>query len=906
MSGAARPRGALRRGLPLVVLTAVLLASDGGAGWQPPSPAPRSERTPSARPRSRAHRPPPPPADADLDPLRAHDGWVAAVEWADRMARTDRAEEAAATLAAWSRRQPTLVPALAAAELALARHAPPVPPAATRARGRGAAAGRFLRWYALAREGWSDAVAAALGAFDRVSDRLPSVPGGSATLADEPAVPHSWARRADALVAVLSPAAGRRRALAALATSVRSGRAEDRIRSLLLLATARAAADRAGARVLARRALAGARADGDPTLVFLAWDLLRGLRLRPSHRAFDCSRLPRTAAAVRVECSLATLEQTIELGDLERALALQPQVAAACRAQGTAMQSLRYASLSIRLSNAVGYPAVAAEAAAGAAALAQRLGQWSLARAFLRARVTALRASGREAAAAAVQRRLQQDPPQPKPSGAWLPQRLAAGGDDPPSAPTERLSAPEATLLRLREGLARRGDRERLLRLVRRLGRDWPAALRDLLEALVRGRYADLQQRVEVAERARAEADRALRAWIAGIRDPTLRWWLESASRRARLQSALERLQRGAAETALLLSDGVAADAEARHLRTHLRRGQAVLVVRALGEQTWLWLLERDRVRAHRLAITPARLRGLTSMWAVAVNGDIAGWRRTGAMLAEAILGEAIDGGWLDGVDTLVLVPDLGLEKVALGALPDPRRPGWLGDRFVWARAPNLAALESAYHAPPRHGPAAVFLPGAADRSEAYQLLRRHGGRSFRGRFATADRFLQESPGAAVIHFGGHARAPAVDALMGGLQFRPRSGDDGFLPWGRIAALDLRGSAVVLLGCETAGPGATAAGGAAVPTSLAGAFLAAGSRAVIGTLWPVRETDAASLARALYRSGGTDGGAAALQRARARLRAAAPTDPRLWAAAVWEGVPDPPARAAGAGGGRTR
>jgi hypothetical protein len=74
--------------------------------------------------------------------------------------------------------------------------------------------------------------------------------------------------------------------------------------------------------------------------------------------------------------------------------------------------------------------------------------------------------------------------------------------------------------------------------------------------------------------------------------------------------------------------------------------------------------------------------------------------------------------------------------------------------------------------------------------------------------------------------------------------------EDGLLQGREIEALDLDGRIVVLSACQTAA-GAVLSGEGVL--SLAHAFFEAGAHAVIGSRWPLRDKDAATLFDAFYR-----------------------------------------------------
>ena len=102
-----------------------------------------------------------------------------------------------------------------------------------------------------------------------------------------------------------------------------------------------------------------------------------------------------------------------------------------------------------------------------------------------------------------------------------------------------------------------------------------------------------------------------------------------------------------------------------------------------------------------------------------------------------------------------------------------------------------------------------------------------------------------------LLHFAAHAVAD--DAHPDRSAVLLSAGDareDGLLQAREIARLDLSGRAVVLSACRTA-DGVVRSGEGVL--SLARAFFAAGAQAVIGSRWPIRDEDAASLFDDFYR-----------------------------------------------------
>jgi CHAT domain-containing protein len=150
-----------------------------------------------------------------------------------------------------------------------------------------------------------------------------------------------------------------------------------------------------------------------------------------------------------------------------------------------------------------------------------------------------------------------------------------------------------------------------------------------------------------------------------------------------------------------------------------------------------------------------------------------------------------------------------------------------------------------------QRGDGAGRLPGA--RREGRHVLRRSGeGSVLRVGAEAGEAFLkrQSLSRFGILHLAAHAVAdeasPEASAV---LLAADAPGEDGLLQVDEITPLDLRGSLVALSSCRSAS-GALLGGEGMM--SLSRAFFAAGSAAVIGSLWPVRDDDAEAFFAVFY------------------------------------------------------
>jgi CHAT domain-containing protein len=170
-------------------------------------------------------------------------------------------------------------------------------------------------------------------------------------------------------------------------------------------------------------------------------------------------------------------------------------------------------------------------------------------------------------------------------------------------------------------------------------------------------------------------------------------------------------------------------------------------------------------------------------------------------------------------------------------------------------------------------------------RAEARQFVRRFGGASmaWAGAEATEHR-LARTPldRFGTLHIAAHAVVDEEHPQRSAVVLAAGGGEDGLLQVAEIVRLRLAGKLVVLSACRSASGRVLAGEG---PLGLTRAFLEAEARAVVGSLWPLRDDEArramSLLADRLAR--GEPVGAALAGVRRALHRSGAP-------AAVWSGL----------------
>lgn len=203
--------------------------------------------------------------------------------------------------------------------------------------------------------------------------------------------------------------------------------------------------------------------------------------------------------------------------------------------------------------------------------------------------------------------------------------------------------------------------------------------------------------------------------------------------------------------------------------------------------------------------------------------------------------------------DRLTIVADGPLHQLPFDALVIPEESGsdaetrstrFALDRFTISLAPSLAIAGGGEGGLPDGVLLAVAGPSSegpltGETREIQAVLSAFGPArvlALSGVRATEAAIRAHAPTAALLHLAAHARANDADPASARITLAPANGDDGLLHAYEIDDLRLPGSVVVLSACET-GVGRLLGGEGVL--SLSRAFLRAGARATVATLWPV-------------------------------------------------------------------
>jgi CHAT domain-containing protein len=250
-------------------------------------------------------------------------------------------------------------------------------------------------------------------------------------------------------------------------------------------------------------------------------------------------------------------------------------------------------------------------------------------------------------------------------------------------------------------------------------------------------------------------------------------------------------------------------------------------------------------------------------------------------------------------VRDLVIVPHGVLAYLPFAALIDTGTGRFLAQDFGLLTLPSaasLAALRSRSRS--ADGPARleVFapdpagLPGTGDEASALGRQLSYA-RIHLGREATEPAARAALASGALVHLAAHGELNALNPMFSWIQAAPMRGQapsaDGRLEVHEILEFEVRSPLVFLSGCETAlgATGRTDVAPGEDFATLARAFLYAGARNVLATLWRVDDRGAAAFAEEFYRRLETEGPVGALAGAQRTLAA----DRRFAAPYYWAG-----------------
>jgi len=267
--------------------------------------------------------------------------------------------------------------------------------------------------------------------------------------------------------------------------------------------------------------------------------------------------------------------------------------------------------------------------------------------------------------------------------------------------------------------------------------------------------------------------------------------------------------------------------------------------------------------------------------------------------LGDLLIGPVRRSGALEGARRLVLVPHGILSYLPFAAVADSKTGRFLIQDFTLLTLPSaasLVAMREGSRPEDLEAPAYVLaplpdqLPSTTPEAQAVSRALRNA-RLVIGDRADESTLRVALASGGMVHLATHgelnSRNPMFSRLHTAVGAGQNPADDGRLEVHEILGLNIRSTLVFLSGCET-GLGAAGSSGFAPGedfATLARAFLYAGARNVVATLWRVDDRGAAELATRFYRHFPAAPAPEALATAQRELLA----DPRWRAPFYWAG-----------------
>ncbi len=234
----------------------------------------------------------------------------------------------------------------------------------------------------------------------------------------------------------------------------------------------------------------------------------------------------------------------------------------------------------------------------------------------------------------------------------------------------------------------------------------------------------------------------------------------------------------------------------------------------------------------------PSTARAAAAIWAQTVGPALAALDRPTAPKRVALV---LDGP-LHDLPFAVLRPSPDAPPwgttVALSRVPSVTSWLHLRERTGAATGPTLSLGDPAW--PTAAGKALPALPAAHWETRA--VSRELGGIVWLGKDAQEARLDAISEPPTLLHIAAHGRDPTADAGRHALILAEGNGEDGLLEAREVRDLPLTGTVVLLSACRGASGRVLQGDGL---DGLSRAFLLAGAPTVVGSLWPVPDTDAA-------------------------------------------------------------
>jgi CHAT domain-containing protein len=381
---------------------------------------------------------------------------------------------------------------------------------------------------------------------------------------------------------------------------------------------------------------------------------------------------------------------------------------------------------------------------------------------------------------------------------------------------------------------------------------------------------------------------------------------LDAQELRARLRKAEREYELAVLNAGNHRGVGTQRDASLQRVRQHLAPEEAMLAYLVTPERLFVFTVSRQRTRVRAVTIRASEVEARVRLARQMVANPNDGRDELRPMLASlsALLLSDLE----SSVRRLIIVPHGALTYVPFAALqlPDKR---YLIERYSLVHLPSASFIGRASSSVAfSETPVAAFAPLSRELPASAQEVAAIGRVHRRTRVLVGPRadepMLREAlTSGAVTHVASHGVLNPMNPLFSRIELasqrKRHPADDGRLEVHEVLDLQIRSPLVFLSGCETGlGPGGSRryTPGEDYAT-LAAAFLGAGARQVVATLWSIPDNGAAVFAGRFYEELARRPAADALATSqRAMLTSVRFAHPYYWAGyrlAGWESIRRP-------------
>ena len=298
-------------------------------------------------------------------------------------------------------------------------------------------------------------------------------------------------------------------------------------------------------------------------------------------------------------------------------------------------------------------------------------------------------------------------------------------------------------------------------------------------------------------------------------------------------------------------------------LRGMLRPGRALVEYVVADDRILIFVLTSEFIKAVSIS---ARRRDINAkvelLRELLLMKDSDAWRKPARSLAGYLVAPLTNGGWLDNIDTLHVIPHGTLNYLPFSVLLNDvnGKERFLIEHYDISYLPSAVVLNNNGVAKkPANSilalaPESTLLKHAED--EARIIAKHFSGTRLvlTGSRATEFSFKKLAADYGTLHLATHGSFNKFNPLLSGLVLEAGSGEDGQLQVHEILDLDLNADLVTLSACDTA----LASGYFAdVPAGdefvgLTRAFLLAGADSILASLWEVNDRSTLELMSSFY------------------------------------------------------